>query len=232
MVTKSDSRAVKRNASVVGPRLLWTTPSPPWSNGIDGVMTEPSVSPEPRDGLGTGVHCCGHPECFILKSYALCRRWFLLRLGSVTGVQCDELVDCLEKTLHRRNYDFCAVVHVDPGVYTYFVLLKLNMVDGTDVVLSRLAENFIGVGFDSASMKLWRLKCCVRALRWNVPVWVKHVEPGENVLMFPEESSNLVLNLQEDVRTVLDFWKSTLIRDLESVESVTVCEEESEVGEV
>jgi hypothetical protein len=198
---------------------------------LNVMMAELSATPEPREGSSTGVHCCGHPECLPLKGYALCRSWFLLRLGSVTGVQCDELVNGLEKTFQGSNYDFCAVVHVDPGVYTYFVLLKLKLEDGTEsVLLGCLAENLIEVGFDRTSWKLWHLKCCVRALRWNVPVWMRHLEPGGNVLMFPEESSSLVSNLEEDVRTVLT-W-STLSRDPETVEMVTVCEEQSEVSEV
>lgn len=206
--------------------------------GIDAFMEEPSGSLEPRRSSGTstgaGGHCCGHPECFPLRTYALCRRWFLLRLAGVTGVQCDELVDCLEKTLCESHYEFCAVVHVDLRVYTYFVLLKLNLGDATESVLGCLADNLIEVGFDSTSMKLWRLKCCVGALRWNVPVWVKHVEPGGNVLMFPVESSNLVLELEDDVRTVLTSWESTLAslaKHPDSVELVTVSQEQGEDSE-
>lgn len=45
-------------------------------------------------------------------------------------------------------------MYIDPGVYTYFMLLKLNIVNKTDIVLSCLAKNFIRVSFNFISIKL------------------------------------------------------------------------------
>lgn len=70
----------------------------------------------------------------------------LVRLGNVTELQGDELVDCLEKALDGTEYDFCAVVHVDRKVYTYFVLLKLKLGEATGEALGRLTENLTGGG--------------------------------------------------------------------------------------
>lgn len=176
------------------------------SSSAGSPNTKGGPVPVPAPGPVVAGHCCPHMECSGLRDYILCKSWFLMKLTTAMGVQCDELADFLDKTLYGTRFQFRAVVHIEPGLYTYFVLLKLRVGSGGQHASGNLAENLVGTGIDATSIRLWRLKCCVRVLRWNVPVWLHHLRAGKDALVFPQQAPSLVMEFEEDVRAALAVW--------------------------
>lgn len=121
--------------------------------------------------------CCKHEGCIPLRAHRWCETWFFLSLVASTHMECDEMMDKVADLCGPGGHEFYATASVGTGRNSYDVLVRQTRCKRLDTDDGSLYSKLTMNGFDGDMSSLHALRCCERALRWNVEFWLRRLEP-------------------------------------------------------